>query len=277
MSGCALLSFVLAGVAIGWVGCAIVGALLLLLVLAELVRQVRNLVSERNDLEVKTADVEELRATRQAARDRVAELEENVATLEQEARSPTLEMEQLLEGIDAHIGLVKTVQKHREINGEVADSPVTRVTSNGDLVYFHGYCSKGGPLLEGELLSVVDADGVSLCVVTGSVEGKNVVGGVQQVYVPSVVLDGLDRGRSFSPSGLVLRPFGLVVEPYSGMTDGRIDSFHQALSGAADQLSEALVDTKASPESNELSTSGEPREPDLLLETDIKVDKEDES
>lgn len=268
IAGVALISAIVAGVALGLVGAVVVVVAIFLLLVAEVYREAGSLKDRNDELSDELASAQGESSVIPALRAERDQLKAALMALEEENQRPRFRPEEILEVIGIHIQIIDVVQKHRHMASQVADMPVTRAELAEDGILLTGTCMSGADILSGESLTVVDKTGT---VWGDSAEtigtGTQIRSNFQSEDLPSDLVAEVAERNSLNPSGYVLRLSGLHMSHYVSLKDEELRQMRGALVNASKALTRAL-----SPGPDlELTGVGEPVE-----DNDATLSEEDE-
>ncbi|HYC80597.1 MAG TPA: hypothetical protein VEB65_02345 [Solirubrobacterales bacterium] len=244
VGGSTILSLVLAGIALGWLGLVAVVGVTFLLVVIEVWREA---AAKSKSLAATEAALESSRReadTVPGLRAKVEELESTVAVLEQEMRRPRAGPEETLEALTIHLERLTLVLKHRAMSAQVPAMPVTRAEIEEDgTAELSGVADRGVDLVQSEPLAVMKVDGE---VGTGfsqetRIDGVSIQGRFDLSALPSDLASAIERRGSLNPQGYMLVLAGLAMDGYQSQTDADLQKMQTALTDAVNALTRTLV------------------------------------
>jgi hypothetical protein len=205
-------------------------------------KQVDNLLSEREQAidraavsEAQAEEIPELRA-------QVVQLEYESNNLRERLKSPAQSLEEVLAGLDVHLGYIGLVEKHRGLRGQgFGQWPVTSIQLREEIVLVGAHIDSDADRVSGEWVSLVDPAGTTL--VAGQVvpaSDNQLNAALQFEYFPEYLQDQLIQHSMLPPAGFTLRLLGLSFPVYSMMNDGQITQVRDALGEATRVIGEVL-------------------------------------
>lgn len=263
VAGSTVLSLVLAGIALGWLGIAVVVGVLFLLVVIEVWREAASLVAKLSDSEKRYGVASREADAVPGLRTQVHELQATINALKEELHQPRATPEQALEAVGIHLARIELVLKHRSMSERIADIPVTRaVFTESGTAELLGFSTEPLELIGGEALAVVSAAERSAWGVSDpvQVEGSQVRAGFTLSVLPVELAADIEQRGSFTPQGYMMRLAGLCFAEYEGLSDKDLTETLKALKAAADALANALIkpsQAASDDPSNDSSGSGE--------------------
>jgi len=244
VAGSTLLSVVLAGVALGWLGVAVVVVVLFLLVVAEVWREAASATKRLTSIEAAFELAKREAMVVPGLRGRIEELQAAVAALEEEKRQPRAGLEETLEALTIHLARMDLVLKHRAMSSQVPAVPIMRAEINEDgAAELNGVAEAGIDLIRDEPLVAVKGDGDCGLDVSESVriDGSQIRARFELAALPSDLADAIERQGSFNPQGYTLRLAGLCIDEYKAIGDADLAGMGTSLKGAMDALARTLV------------------------------------
>ena len=192
------------------------------------------------------AERDQLRTERRGLLNRSARLEERLAEIEAEQRSPELSPRKLLHSIEAQIKELDLVQKHRRLAADVGSLhwPAVSVSreENEDVVVVVAHIGGGGErlaaepvcLLTGQPARVVGRARVSTAdprEITVSFRRRDIRSGARALF----------RSTLTEPDSFSIALLGIEATPFRDLSDEEIGELHQTLTDLSSAISKVVT------------------------------------
>lgn len=241
--GSSILSVVLAGISLGWLGVGAVILVLFLLVVVEVWREAATATKKLTNVEAELGSARREASELPGLRAQIHELQGVVAALEEERRRPRVGFEQVLEVLVFHLARMDLALKHRAMSSKVPAMPITRAAITADGAAELSAVAEGIDLTREESLVAVKGDddfglGVSEQM---QIDGSHIRARFGMDALPPDLSDAIERQGSFNPEGYTLRLAGLCIAEYDTLSDDEIAETRASLKDATTALARTLV------------------------------------